>query len=370
MRKSGLQRLAQFRILVVRLGAMGDILHALPAVAALRRIHPLWRIDWLVEPRWRPLLVAPDSHEPRVDGEVSAQRTVSRPVVDGVLEADTRLWRRQGLSRATAAAIRQLRGELRANEYDAVLEMQGAIRSAVFARFTGCRRILGDARPREAPARWLYTEPVNAQSEHVIDRGYELVSAIAADFLEIGVPPLPIDRAAETWCDERYKQWKMDQSPWALIHPGAGWGAKRWPAERFREVATWLTAQGIRVLVNAGPGEDSLAESVAQGNESAHVVRSSVAEMVALTRRAAVVIGGDTGPLHLACALGRAVVGIYGPTDPARNGPYRFPDGAECVVLRTPEIRRDHRRLPEPEAGLLKIDVREVCEAAGRLLQR
>lgn len=358
---------------------MGDILHALPAITALRRMHPLWRIDWLVEPRWRPLLASQDAQaavDTKIADEVSLPRAASRPIVDGVLEADTRLWRRQGFSRASAAAILQLRAKLRAGEYDAVLEMQGAIRSAVLARFTGCRRILGDALPRETPARWFYTERVTTQREdaqeqkHVIDRGFELASAIAADLLERCAPQVPVDAAAEAWCDQQCEQLRIGQNPWALIHPGAGWGAKRWPAERYRAVAAWLTAQGIRVLVNAGPGEESLADCVAQTNESAHVVCSSLAELVALTRRTALVIGGDTGPLHLACALGRPVVGIYGPTDPARNGPYRFPGGEQCVVLRTPEKRRDHRRLPEPEAGLLQIDVQSVCHAAQRLLSR
>ena len=353
---------------------MGDILHALPAVTALRRSHPLWRIDWLVEPRWRPLLASQDAPAcATMTDEVSLQRPASRPVVDGVLQADTRLWRRQGFGRTSATAILQLRAKLRAGEYDAVLEMQGAIRSAVLARLTGCRRIIGDMRPREAPARWFYTEPVSTQraedQKHVIDRGFELASTIAADLLEICAPELPVDEAAESWCDQQWERLRLGQNPWALIHPGAGWGAKRWPAERYREVAAWLGAQGVRVLVNAGPGENSLADGVVQGNESAQVVRSSLAELVALTRRAAVVIGGDTGPLHLACALGRPVVGIYGPTDPARNGPYRFPGGEECVVLRTPEKRRDHRRLPEPEAGLLQIDVQAVRAAAQRLLR-
>ena len=354
---------------------MGDILHALPAVTALRRSHPLWRIDWLVEPRWRPLLASQDAPAcATMTDEVSLQRPASRPVVDGVLQADTRLWRRQGFGRTSATAILQLRAKLRAGEYDAVLEMQGAIRSAVLARLTGCRRILGDALPREVPARWFYTERVSGQrgeaeeQKHVIDRGYELASAVAADVLESCAPELPVDAAAESWCDQQWERLRLGQNPWALIHPGAGWGAKRWPVGRYREVAAWLGAQGVRVLVNAGPGEDSLADGVAQGNESAHVVRSSLAELVALTRRSTLVIGGDTGPLHLACALGRPVVGIYGPTDPARNGPYRFPGGGECVVLRTPEKRRDHRRLPEPEAGLLQIDVEAVCAAAQRLL--
>ncbi len=353
---------------------MGDILHALPAVTALRRMHPMWRIDWVVEPRWRSLLVSEDSAAWVANDEVSSQRKPGRPVVDAVIEADTRGWRRDGASLATARAIRQLRTTLRTGEYDAVLEMQGAIRTAVIARFPGCRRVIGDAHPRERQARWLYTEPVAAQGAHVIDRGLELAEAVAADPLEMHMPDLPVDSAAEAWCEQLLDDWKrldgsIGDAPFVLIHPGAGWGAKRWPTERFHAVAEWLGAQGVSALVNAGPGEEPLAEAVVRDLPAARAVRSSLAQLTALTRRAGLVIGGDTGPLHLACALGRPVVGIYGPTDPARNGPYRFPGGAECAVLRSAESRRDHRRLPEPEAGLLKIDSQAVCREAARLLE-
>lgn len=359
-----MQRVAPYRLLVVRLGAMGDILHALPAITALRVMHPLWRIDWVVEPRWRPLLSSEHPVSIHSDGQLENNRSAARPVVDRIVEVDTRQWRRDGISLAAARAVAKVRADLRAVEYEAVLDLQGAIRSAVIARFAGCRRTIGDRNPREREARWLYTEPVAIHAEHVIDRACELASVIAADPLEICAPQLPVDSVAEAWCDALLKE----KSAFVLIHPGAGWGAKRWPPERYRAVADWLAQKGLRVLVNVGPGEKPLASAVMTGSPLVQAVQSSLAELVALTRRAALVIGGDTGPLHLASAVGRPVVGIYGPTDPARNGPYRFPGGAECSVLRTPESRRDHRRLSDPEAGLLRIDVATVCAEAERML--
>jgi heptosyltransferase-1 len=150
-----------------------------------------------------------------------------------------------------------------------------------------------------------------------------------------------------------------------LINPGAGWGAKRWPAERYAAVAQGLVERGCRVLVNAGPGEEPLAEVIAsQTGGAATPLACSLAQLIALTRRLALAIAGDTGPLHLACALGRPVVGIYGPTDPARNGPF----GTQFKVLRSPQSRRDHTRYQTPEAGLLTIQPEDVLRAAAALL--
>jgi heptosyltransferase-1 len=150
-----------------------------------------------------------------------------------------------------------------------------------------------------------------------------------------------------------------------LINPGAGWGAKRWPLERYAAVANELIAKGFRVVVNAGPGEERLADELYRATRNAAIPLScSLGQLISLTRRVALMIAGDTGPLHLACALGRPVVGIYGPTDPSRNGPY----GTKYRVLRSPESRRDHTRHGAPEAGLLTISPEDVLKAAYELL--
>jgi heptosyltransferase-1 len=331
---------------------MGDILHALPAVTALRQAHPTWIIDWVVEPRWRALLTA----------EGSINRGPAQPVVDHLHFAASKDWRRSLFSRKTLHEVKALRQALKGCRYDAVVDLQGAIRSAVVARMTGCRRVLGEAEPRERAARWLFTETVATRGAHVIEQDVELASAIAGDDLNPVQPWLPVDAAAEEWVGTLLLPVAV---PRVLINPGAGWGAKRWPVERYAEVATALTGRGCRVLVNSGPGEEPLAAAIQTATGGAAMpLACTLAQLIALTRRAALVIAGDTGPLHLGCALGRPVVGIYGPTDPNRNGPF----GTRFKVLRSPESRRDHTRHAAPEAGLLTIEPADVLLAADELL--
>jgi heptosyltransferase-1 len=331
---------------------MGDILHALPAVTALRLAHPEWVIDWVVEPRWRALLTA----------EGSTGRGPAQPLVDRLHLAPTKDWGKAPLSRKTLHEIKALRRALRAGGYDAVLDLQGAIRSAVVARLAGSRRVIGEAEPRERAARWLFTERVTTRGAHVIEQDVELAAAVAGDALTPAKPWLPVDPAAEVWADKVLP--REAGQPAVLINPGAGWGAKRWPTERYAAVAQGLIDRGLRVLVNTGPGEGPLAEDILQTAAAVTTLTCSLGQLIALTRRVALVIAGDTGPLHLACALGRPVVGIYGPTDPSRNGPF----GTRFKVLRSPESRRDHTRHQAPEAGLLTIQPEDVLRTAGELL--
>jgi heptosyltransferase-1 len=343
---------------------MGDILHALPAVTALRIAHPSWVIDWVVQPQWRALLAADERGDAEPHGVV-------QPLVDRIYLAPTKEWGRNLLSPKTLAGIRALRIALRAGHYDTVLDLQGAVRSAVVGRLAGCRRLVGEIEPRERAARLLFSERVPTKGVHVIEQDLELASAVAGDALTYTRPLLPVDDAAEAWCDQLLSiaannQANASAQPIALINPGAGWGAKRWPAERFGFVAKGLAERGFRVFVNAGPAEQSLTDVVVHiAAGAATPLACSLGQLIALTRRAALVIAGDTGPLHLACALGRPVVGIYGPTDPGRNGPY----GSPFKVLRSAESRKDHSRRSKPEAGLLTIKPEDVLQAADALLR-
>jgi heptosyltransferase-1 len=358
---------------VVRLGAMGDILLALPAVTALRQAHPSWIIDWVVDPCWQALLTAENASSQGLEfcpmdgapiaAPFQSPRSLAQPVVDHLHLAPTKLWRKAPFSPQTRHEIKALRSALRASKYNVVLDLQGAIRSAVVAHLSSCRRLIGEAEPRERAARWLFTELVTTHGAHVIEQDVELASAIAGDPLAPVAPWLPVDPAAETWADTILPPDAC--LPTVLISPGAGWGAKRWPSARYAVVAQGLIERGFRVLVNCGPGEEPLAEVIVQGTRGAATPLScSLAQLIALTRRVALEIAGDTGPLHLACALGRPVVGIYGPTDPSRNGPY----GTKFRVLRSPLSKRDHARLPQPEAGLLTIEPQEVMRAIDDLL--
>ena len=150
-----------------------------------------------------------------------------------------------------------------------------------------------------------------------------------------------------------------------MVTPGAGWGAKQWPPERFGEVARALAAHNLRTLVNTAPGEEALAQRVVEASGgTAFSITCTIGQLIALTRRARIFIGGDTGPLHLAAALGIPVVAIFGPTDPARTGPY----GTQAIALRSPESETTFSHHREPEQGLLKITAEEVIAAARHLL--
>lgn len=335
-------------MLIMRLSAMGDILHALPAVTALREARPKWQIGWAIEPRWKPLLAA----------EGAEGRGPAMPIVDRIHIVSAKQWARSPLSAKTLQEVRRVRRELRDERYDVCVDLQGAVRSAVIARWARVERLIGEDAPRERIARWLFTERMKTRGVHVIEQAIEVMNAVVGDVLPVVPPLLPEDAEAERRVD-------AISGAFVLIHPGAGWGAKRWPPERYAAVARRLRESGYNVMVNAGPGEESLANEVAELSDGAAVaLPSSITELIAVTRRAALVIGGDTGPVHLASALNRPVVGVFGPTDPARNGPF----GGRFRVLRHPESKRDHTRHAKPEAGLLTITPDAVIDAAMELL--
>ncbi len=328
---------------------MGDILHSLPAVTALRQAHPGWVIGWAIEPQWRGLFAA-NGAEPR---------TPEMPLVDQVHIVPAKRWARAPLSTGTWREMARLRRELRGLRYDVAVDMQGAVRSAMVARWARTGRLIGEDQPREFAARWLFRERVPTRGVHVIEQSLEVANAIAGDNLAMTLPLLPRDAEADARAAALPR-------PFILLSPGAGWGAKRWPPDRFGEVARRMAQAGYGVVVNSGPAEEGLAREIAARSGGAAVILPlDMAGLIAVTRCASLAIAGDTGPLHLACALGKPVVGIYGPTDPARNGPFH----CASRVLRHPESVRDHTRRREPEAGLLTITATGVTEAALDLLR-
>ena len=341
---------------------MGDILHALPAVSALRAAHPEWIIGWAIEPRWRALLAADPVGNRAVRGP-------AQPLVDRVHLVPAKQWARAPFRRATLRSILQTRAELHAVGYNEALDLQGALRSALVARWARPARLLGEDAPREWAARLLFSERVPSAGVHVIEQAADVVRALAVDALPLGLPLLPQDEAAARWCIRAGVG--TERGLWILLHPGAGWGAKRWPVERFAEAGALLVQRkSARIVVHAAPGELELAGALAKALRARQVtplvISPTVGQLIELTRRVDLAIGGDTGPLHLAAALGKPTVGIFGPTDPARNGPFH----GRFHVLRDPVSRRDHTRHAQPEAGLLRIAPESVADAAEALLDR
>ena len=356
------------RVLIVRIGALGDVVHAMPAVAALRELRPDWEIGWAIEPLWKELLVAGSaakasrlSHDPAGSGwgAKGLVRGSSMPLVDGWFSVPAREWKQHGISGATVSSVLRLREKLREGRFDLCVDMQGTIRSAMVGRMAGAKRFVGMAAPREGVARRFYGKRVRVTAAHVVEQGCELLGAAVGEVLRPTKVTFPIDEVAESWCDALGLGKRF-----VLIAPTAGWGAKEWPAKRYGAVATALGRAGCEVVVNA-VGLDATADNVVRTSRGfAMAIPCSVGQMIALVRRAALVIGGDTGPVHLAAALERPVVGIYGPTDPARNGPYAAPGG----VLRDPSSVTSHKRVAETEAGLSRIAVEEVVRAALEVL--
>lgn len=342
-------------LLVVRLGAMGDIIHTLPAVAALREAFPHATLGWLVEERWAELLCT--LRYPR-----SGRRSPQRPLVDRVHSVNTAEWRRTLFSFNTWQQMAVGLSELRGVRYDAAIDFQGAIRSALLARWSGAPVVYGSVQPRENAASMWYTRQVLASGTHVVEQALALAQAVIQHPASDAQLTLPIDPDAE----QKVAALAANGHAFAILNPGAGWGAKQWPAERYGAVARELEKNDMQSLVNYGPGEEGLAAAVEAASEgTARRVSCSVSELIALTRRARLFIGGDTGPMHLAAALKIPVVAIFGPTNPARNGPF----GTRSVVLRSANSSTSHARRREPEQGLLEITPEEVVSAARQVLQ-
>ena len=357
-------------LLIVRLSAMGDIIHTLPAATALRQAFPHATLGWLIEERWAELLCT--LRYPR-----SGQRSPQRPLVDRVHSVNTSEWRHTPFSFNTWQQMAMGLSQLRGIQYDVVIDFQGAVRSALLARWSGAPIVYGSTQPRENAASMFYTRSVLPNGTHVVEQALALAGALVPTgivptaIIPTQIPPTPIaepqvEFPVDPDAESKIAGLTADVHDFAILNPGAGWGAKRWPAERYGQVAKELAKDGLCSLVNYGPGEEELAVAVeAAGEGTARKISCSISELIALTRRARLLIGGDTGPMHLAAALKIPVVAIFGPTNPARNGPF----GTRSIVLRSASSMTDHTRHREPEQGLLRITVGEVVAAARKLLQ-
>ena len=329
------------KALVVRLSSIGDVVHTLPALAALHRQG--WEAGWVVEPPARVLLA-------------------ENPLVTQVLAAPPA----RAFSWLTAlATLRQAR----AARFDAALDFQGLWKSAAWARLSGARQVVGwerNARREPGSALLLTRTVARTRGGHVIDKNLALLRGLGME--AVGSREFPLPFAAESVARVDAGLRGQGESALVLLNPGGGWASKRWPPDRFSALAQALRRQALHCLVTYGPGEEALAEQVVAASAGAaqRSFPTTLLDYVELCRRARLVIAADTGPLHLACAVGTPVVALFGPTDPARNGPFAADD---LVVRRAPACFPCYSRGCQRHSGVMaEITVAEVVEAATRRL--
>lgn len=340
------------RILIVKLGSIGDIVHTLPAFAALRAAMPQAEISWVVERR-------------------SAEILRDNPLLDRLIEVDTKALRRGLMSGETLRAPRQQLRRLRASAFDIALDFQGLLKSASIARLSGARRVFGYSRPglREPASALLLSKTVAVPRQtHVIRKALLLLEGA------LGIPePEALSFPINTTTDheaEAHEAAATTGDKYAILNPGGGWPTKLWSADRFGKLADQLWSNyGISSLVTYGPGEEALAELVRQSSvaEKARPVSLSLKGFYSLARNAKVYVGGDTGPTHIAVAARAPIVGLFGPTEWWRNG---SPHPEDICVERTDiDCRVDCHRRSCSKWICMDIEVGRVIEAVDRRLR-
>jgi heptosyltransferase-1 len=299
---------------MIRLGAMGDIIHAMPAAHCLSGIDGGAEVTWAVEPRWLPLF-------DRAAG-----------------------WSLLPVDRSSVGGLRESVRRLRERPFDLAVDLQGLLKSAITARLSLASRIIGFARAqcREPMAARFYSQQVTSKSEHIIDR-----------YLDVAVAAGGHDRAHRFAIPEGREEHPLPDGPYVLASPLAGWRAKQWPFERYTELAGWLKRDlGLTLVINMPPDSTEAIEGTFR-----HV--SGIAGLIHATRRATAVLGLDSGPMHLAAAVGIPGVALFGPTDPARNGPA----GVSFTVLRDPGAVTSYKRREDFDASMLRLTVDQVFAA-------
>jgi ADP-heptose:LPS heptosyltransferase len=327
------------RFLLIRLGSLGDIINALPAAAALRDTFPESQIDWAVEPKWKRLL----------EGNSDLNQIVS-------------------VDRKSAGGIAGTIKRLRAAKYTCAIDFQALYKSALLGFFSGAPRRIGFTSDyaREGFAARFYTDRLNPHGPHKVDHNLTLVQSAGAAKSK---PRYPIAVLPEEESEVARELEKHNLKEFFVMSPGGGWRSKCWPPERYGQLQGKILARyGWRGVIGFGPGEENLAREVlsAAGDSAPLAMPMGLGPLMALLRRAKFLVSADTGPLHLACALGVPVVGLYGPTDPSRNGPF----SADDVVVRNLRLAEtDYRRGKTYARSMLSISVEQVFDAVQRRLE-
>jgi len=336
--------MAEPRFLVLRLGSLGDIVHTFPAVGGLRETFTHAEIIWLTHPRWISLV------------ESSSLASEVWPVESRAIES-------------VSAVIHRLRQ----THWDAAIDYQGLWKTALLPLMGMVKRRIGfsSATIREFGVPLLYTDRVRCTNVHIADQNGELSLRAGA---RRGASDFALRVSSNDGSEVAGFLQRAGLDRYIVLSPGGGWRSKCWPPDRFGELCRGIRQSlGLRCVVNYGPGEYDLANAVRTASRDAAplLYNGELGPLMALLRNALCIVGGDTGPLHLAIALGTPAVALFGPTDPARNGPYprRVPSGAtaqEDIVLRARDSITTHRRGDVPDPSMLAIEVEVVLEAVGR----
>lgn len=334
------------RFLVVRLSSLGDIVHTFPAVAGLRESFPNADIVWLTHPRWKPLVE-------------------SSSLATEIWATETRSF----------ASLREMLRRIRARGFETAVDYQGLWKSAAFSFLGGVPRRIGFSSEtiRENGVPILYTDRVRATQTHIVGQNGELSQRAGAHHAT-GTVKLSVPAGEESRFLEHMRGLGVDR--YVALSPGGGWRSKCWPAERFGALCKQIQdSLGLRSIINYGPGEESLAEAVRNASSDAAPIlyNGELGQLMALLRNALCIVGGDTGPLHLAVVLGTPSVALFGPTDPARNGPYRGASSGNAlpadIVLRSPRADTTYKRGIQVDPSMLEIEVDTVFESVRRLIE-
>lgn len=326
------------RFAVVRLGSLGDIVHTFPAIAALRESFPAANIVWLTHPRWVELVA-------------------SSGLASEIWPVDSR----------DLSSVRKVVAKLRAFRPGAAIDFQGLWKSAFPAFLAGVSKRIGfsSATIREFGVPVLYTDRVHCRTTHIADQNGELSLLAGA---KNGVAEIHL-RTTEQDESAVHAQLRTEGiASYVVLSPGGGWRAKCWPADRFGALCQRIRRElNLRCVINYGPGEAELFDAVRLASGAAEPLRCDweLGRLMATLRNSECVVGGDTGPLHLAVALGSPVVALFGPTDPARNGPYP----PQEIVLRSPSAITSYGRGDTPDQSLLDLSVEQVFAAVKKRVE-
>jgi ADP-heptose:LPS heptosyltransferase len=334
------------RFLVVRLGSLGDIVHTFPAVAGLRESYPHAEIIWLTHPRWTPLVE-------------------SSGLATGIWETETRSF----------GSLREIFRRIRQKQFTAAIDYQGLWKSAALPFLGGVPRRVGFSSQtvREFGVPILYTDRVRCIQTHIAEQNGELSQRAGA---RNGVAPvvLAVPSIQEAFFLQLLRGFSIER--YVVLSPAGGWRSKCWPPDRYGALCQRIHGDlGLRCVLNHGPGEEQLVSAIkaASGEADPIAYNGSLGQLMALLRNAVCIVGGDTGPLHLAVALGTPAVAIFGPTDPARNGPYRMGDRSAAFpvdkVLRSPHAVTTYKRGDQAAPSILEINVDTVFDAVRRQLE-